>query len=224
MVVSISGWQQLWFRTKFPTTEGLTLWCCTLDIYFGVCLEADSTRFGEAKHNFPHLHIPVMLIPLTLSYNSSCSFECFPWAHFKNTSSLWRRWTSSCDASFSQSGMSPCIAPLLPLYLSIYPNTSLWFARINNSVTSILCSRSPVHRSSRVCINLFCTKWQVQVRHQIPYIFHGDLNERSMWDDISMIELQVMATLTATPPLVLVIGPVSESWHPCIFRTQAISK
>lgn len=117
--------------------------------------------------------LPVSLFPLTSPPPpcSSSSAVCPHGVHFKNPSSLLLWWNSSWVFPDCHVSLHPSIPPLQPLHLSIHPNESLWCAQINNSVTSLLCSRSPVRLFAQQTYSLL-RQWQIQVRRTL-YIFNG---------------------------------------------------
>lgn len=114
----------------------------------------------------------------------------------------------------------------------LYISVSMWCARINNSVTSI-----PSLSGSRPSLySLFFvfsptawsggTKWKIQVRQAgrrpSSHSFQLWMKGAGMWNGISVIDLQVIVTLTATPDLLLVIGRFRESVHRCFLNVKAI--
>lgn len=99
--------------------------------------------------------------------------------------------------------------PLSALHLSIYPNSSLCCAQINNSVTSISCSASPVHQfihNSSACFShssVRGTKWQIQEQEAIKCSFKATLNKRSMYVKWHVYDRPVIFTFIATHELLL---------------------
>lgn len=149
-------------------------------------VKADYTSFGDA--NFFSVTHPSHAHPLDLapSYNSSCSFNCFPLGSFKKTPHL-----------FCSDGL-PAVMQEFPRLACLFASTlSLSLARLYISLSvhirpcDVLESTIQSHLSFALCfptIGLFAcfssvggTEWQIQVRQTSNISFLATVNERSMY-------------------------------------------